>query len=425
MTAPSFDWLIRGGRVIDPANNVDEVADVAIRSGRIAAVGSNLDPSLAKHVYDARGKYVVPGLVDLHVHGFPHVTPTGIDVDEYCLRRGVTTAVDAGSAGYYTFPGFRAFAVEQFKTRLLAFVHIGGAGLVFAGLGGDAGSLGELDLLTVANVDQCVACGEENRDIVVGVKIRLSASCAADGRHEAEGFRRAEEAARQLGLPLMTHHSFSTVPLEDCPGNMKAGDIYTHCFHGFPSTIIDPETRRVHPVVKHARQEGVLMDIGNGQGSFTWTAAEIALGEGFLPDTISTDLHSGCAPGPAYDLPTVMTRLLHLGMSMQELVERTTINPARAIGWDDRIGTLGVGREADVTVLAVHDVDVELEDCQSQRRRIKQRIVADAVWRAGERFYTTLPDPWPNPTTIARQLQRGTWQRLVIRDDTPPPEVTL
>lgn len=425
MTAAPYDWLIRGGRVIDPANGVDEVADVAIRSGRIVAVEKNLDPTLADQVYDARGKYVVPGLVDLHMHGFPYVTSTGIDVDEFCLRRGVTTAVDAGSAGFFTFPGFRHYAVERFKTRLLAFLHIGGSGLVISGLGGDASSLGELDLLTVANVDRCVACAEENRDIVVGVKVRLSASCAADGRNEAEGFRRAQEAAGRLGLPLMTHHSFSTVPLEACPGSMKAGDIYTHMYHGFPSTIIDPETRKVHDAVRRARENGVLMDIGSGQGSFTWTVAEIALAEGFLPDTVSTDLHTGCAPGPAYDMATVMTRLYHLGMSMQELVERTTINPARAIGWDDRIGTLGVGREADVTVLAVHDVDVDLEDCQSQRRRINQRIVADAVWRAGERFHTTLPDPWPNPATIARQLQRGTWERLVIRDDTPPPAVDL
>jgi len=409
-----YDWLIAGGRVVDPAGGVDRVADIALAGGRIAALQERIEPAEAERVYDAAGKIVTPGLIDLHIHAYQHVTPLGIDVDHYCLGRGVTTAVDAGSAGCSTFAGFRAFAAARSRTRLLAFLNISCAGLAFAGLGGDEETPGELDLLTLAAVRGCVDCIEANRDLIVGVKVRLSDSCAAGGANEPESFRRAAEAAAAVDLPLMVHHSFSTVPLEDCPGHLRAGDIYTHMFHGFPSTIVDSATRRVHSVCREARARGVLFDLGHGQGAFNWTVGEVCVGEGFWPDTISTDLHSGTCEGPAYDMPTVLTRLLHLGLPLEEVIRRATIAPARAIGWQDRIGTLGVGREADVTVLSLEPVEVELEDCQSQMRPVSRRLVPRAVWRSGEQGTVTEPACWPNPSTIV--AQRKWWHRLEVRD---------
>ncbi len=160
---------------------------------------------------------------------------------------------------------------------------------------------------------------------------------------------------------------------------------------------------------------GFFFDIGHGQGSFNWTVAEICAREGFWPDTISTDIHSGTCEGPAYDMPTVMTRLLHVGMPLNEVIARSTIEPAKCIGWQDRIGTLGVGREADIAVFSVEDVDMALEDCQSQLRRIKRRIVPQAVWRAGVAHPITHPKRFPNPETI--QAQRAWWQQLQIRDE--------
>ncbi|MBM3803060.1 MAG: amidohydrolase family protein [Acidimicrobiia bacterium] len=417
MTKP-YDWIIRGGRVIDPSNGIDASRDVAISAGRIAEVKEALDPLLAGAVFDARGLLVTPGLVDLHIHGYNRVTPLGIDVDHYCLGRGVTTAVDAGSAGCCTWPGFRAFAVDTSKTRLVAFLHISSAGLAFAGLGGDRSVPGELDLLKLADVEGCIECVEANRDRIVGVKIRLSDSIADDGRHEAEAYRRSLEAARALNLPLMVHHAFSTVPLGDCPGKMASGDIYTHCYHGFPSTIVDPESRKVGATVRLARERGVLFDVGHGQGSFNWTVGELCAQEAFWPDTISTDLHSGTCEGPAYDLPTVMTRLLHLGMPLNDVVRCTTVAPAKAIGWEERIGTLGVGREADVAVFALEDVDLELEDCQSQMRRIRRLLTPQAVWRAGTPYPITHPIARPNPKTLAAQSKA--WIRLEIRDAVAP-----
>jgi len=410
-----YDLIIRGGRVIDPANQLDEALNICICDGRISAITRSIEAELADETYDATGKIVTPGLVDLHVHGYHLATPLGIPVDHYCLGRGVTTAVDAGSAGCSTFPGFRAFAIDRVKTRLLAFLNISCGGLAFGGLGGDVSVPGELDLLKLASVRGCVECIEQNRDVLVGVKIRLSASIADEGRNEAEAYRRALEASRELHLPLMVHHALSTVSIDDCPGCMRAGDIYTHTYHGFTSTIVDTATRKPHRSVLESRNRGVLFDIGHGQGSFNWTVAEICAQERFWPDTISTDLHSGTCEGPAYDMPTVMSRLLHLGMPLREVIARSTCAPAKAIGWEDRAGTLGVGREADISVFSLQAVEIDLEDCQSQLRRIHQRLVPQAVWRAGVAYPITHPQRFPNPETV--QAQRAWWPQLQIRDD--------
>ncbi len=409
-----YDLIISDGRVIDPANRIDGVLDIGIREGRIIKVAREINLADADQVYDARDKIVTPGLVDLHVHGYHLMTPLGIPIDYYCLGRGVTTAVDAGSAGYMTFPGFRIFIAERTKTRLLAFLNISCAGLAFAGMTGDPGVPGELDSLKLVNVQGCVDCIEANRDLIVGVKIRLSDSCADGGRNEGEAYGRALEATSAVNLPLMVHHTFSTVALEDCLEGMRRGDIYTHTYHGFPSTIIDTSTRRVHSAVWLAREKEVLFDVGHGQGSFSWTVAELCAREEFWTDTISTDLHRGTCEGPAYDLPTVMTRLLSAGLPLSEIIKRCTIIPAKAIGWEDRIGTLGVGREADVTVLSLQPVDLELEDCQSQMRRIQSRLLPEASWRAGEPGEITTPLQWPNPETIA--AQKIWWDRLEVRD---------
>ena len=395
----SYDYLIRSGRVIDPANNIDGVMDVAIADGKIAAVEANLEKGQAEQVYDASGKLVVPGLIDIHMHGYNHVTPLGLDTDHYCLGRGVTTAVDAGSAGASTYPGFRVYAVEPVTTRLLGFVNISLLGLAVGGRS-DGGSAGELEGRAFINAAGRIATIEANRDIFVGVKVRLSRAIAEDGKNEPEAYRAALEAAAAVKLPLMVHHSFSVVPLDECPGKMVAGDIYTHCYHGFESTIVDPETRTMDASVLDARERGVIFDIGHGTGAFNWTVGEICASEEFWPDVISTDLHSLTNEGPGYDMPTVMTKLLHLGMPLPELIEASTLSAAEAIGWEDRIGTLGVGREADVAVRSLDGVDVELEDCQGQMRRIQHRLSASAVWRAGVPGKITQPLRWPNPEPL-------------------------
>ena len=413
-TMARYDWIIKSGRVIDPATTTDATLDVAIAGGRVAAIAEDLPSADGEQIYDASGQIVAPGLVDIHTHGYYLATPLGIDMDHYCLGRGVTTVVDAGSAGHDTFPGLRAYCIDRFRTRLLAFVNISRGGLSFAALaGGDA--VGELESLKLLSEEACARTIDDNRDVCVGVKVRLTDSIANDGRNEAEGYRMAIAAARTVGLPLMVHHTFSTVPLESCPGDMANGDIYTHALHGFRSTLVQSD-RSIHPSAVAARDNGVLFDVGHGAGAFSWTVAEACMVAGFAPDTISTDLHALCHEGPAYDLTTVMTKMLAVGMSLEEVVAASTAKPAAAIGWQGEIGSLQVGREADVVALQLDDVDVELEDSQQQKRRVRQRLRAAAVWRAGERAAVTAPQAWPNP----RPVHLDTWRQLEIRDEREP-----
>jgi dihydroorotase len=407
-----YDWLLRGGRLIDPANNIDGIYDVAVSGGRVAAIAPRIEAEAAE-TFDATGKVVCPGLVDIHIHGYNLVSPLGVNVDHYNLGRGVTTAVDAGSAGACTFPGFRAFASELSRTRLLAFLNISAAGMAFAGIGGTT-IPGELDLLKLADVKACADSVEANRDLIVGVKIRLSESICDEGRNEEPAFAAALEAAELSHSPLMVHHTISSVTLADLLSRIRPGDIYTHCMHGFQSTVIDREKRRVSDVAKEARARGILFDIGHGQGSFNWTVAELWALDEFWPDTISSDMHSGTCEGPCYDMPTVMTKLLHVGMPLQKVIAASTQRPAEAVGCGDVAGSLAVGREADIAVLRIEEVDMDLEDCQSQMRRVSKRIVADAVWRAGVPGTITTPRVFPNPETIASQ--RVWWDRLQIRD---------
>ena len=418
---PHYDWIIQGGHVIDPKQGIDQLMDLAILKGRIAAVEMAIEKGQARECFDAQGMIVTPGLIDLHIHGYPHVTPLGIDVDHYCLGRGVTTAVDAGSAGCDTFPGFRHFAVQPIRTRLLAFLHISRAGLAFSTRTGNDDP-GELESKKLVNASDCVECIEANRDLIVGVKIRLSSSIADQGRNEAFSYQAAQEAAADVSLPLMVHHNFSSVSMEDCPGKMKEGDLYTHCFHGYPNTILKPQDLRLLACVAQARRDGVLFDVGHGMGSFAWPVAEACIAQGFWPDTISTDLHSLNHEGPVYDLPTVMSRLWQAGMPLQEVIRASTLNPARAIGWADRIGTLEIGREADITVLERNRDPLELEDCHAQLRTLPQRLVPAAVWRNGEPFPITHPKRLPNPECYPSALE---WRsKLVVSDPpsgSPPP----
>ena len=391
--------------------------DVGLSKGRIAAIKDRLNPDDSKETFRAQGLLVIPGLIDLHMHGYHLATPLGIPVDPYCLGRGVTTAVDAGSAGSSTFPGCRAFAAQPSRTRLLAFLHISCTGLSFSTLGGVTSIPGELDSLKLANVQDCVSTVCQNQDLIVGVKVRLSANLTDGGRNEVEALRRAKLAAQTLGLPLMTHHSSSTISHEECPGTLRPGDIYTHCYHGYPSGLIDPASRQLRTSVLEARRRGVLFDIGHGTGAFNWTVGELCSQQGFWPDTISSDLHQYTCEGPAYDLPTVMTRLLHLGMPLFDVIRATTTIPAQVIGWQDCIGSLAENREADVTILSLDKTEMDLEDCHSQIRRISQKFVPKAVWRAGKPARITAPRQFPNLEKI--KSQRPTLDRLQIRDEHP------
>ena len=429
------DLIIHSGSVINPAK-ADKVlndVDVVIAQGRIVALAKTTPEqrAAAKELYDASGKLVTPGLIDLHAHVYQHATPLGIDPDTYCLSRGVTTVLDAGSSGASTFQGLRKFIAEPSKTRVLSFIHITMHGLASTGCVG-FGKGGELDSLNQVNEEWASKCIEENKDMVVGVKIRLAADCADNGKNEREAFRRARAVATKLHVPLMLHHAFSSIPHEGddgALGGLSSGDIYTHMLHGYPSSIIEVAENgtewpngsiyRVRDAAKEARARGVLFDVGHGMGSFSWRVAEVCCQNNFFPDTISTDLHTESCGSPCYDLTTSMSKMLALGMDVYEVVRAVTSTPASAIGWEDRIGALSPGFVADVTVLDVQTLPdgTMVEDCQGQLREMSKLIRAVAVWKDGARApitYTKFPDYSQDNGVMAL------WERLIVRDEIPP-----
>ena len=207
-----------------------------------------------------------------------------------------------------------------------------------------------------------------------------------------------------------------------CPDALRKGDIYTHTFHGFEKPIISlsPPPPAIDVAVINARKRGVVFDVGHGQGSFSWTVAEICSAQGFWPDTISTDLHTGNVHGPAYDLPTVMTKMLHLGMPLYDVIKAATATPASVIGRERESGSLAVGRLADVAVLKLVDCDVSLEDCQSQMRRVQKRLLPVAVWRKGRKVDVSQPASFPSINEAHLRERAKDWQRLVVRDAEKP-----
>src|ERR1019366_5115349 len=362
-----FDLLIKGGKVIDPSQELEEVCDVALRDGRIARLEHDIPEDMARQVVDATGKIVTSGLIDIHTHVFPYVGPYGIEPDPYCVTRGVTTALDAGTSGAFTFPAFRKFIISQAATRVRALLHIVSIGMVT----GSTPHMGELEDLRYCDPQLAVQVAQENRDLIVGFKIRFSENYT--GPNDLEGLKRARAAADQARLPLMTHIGSSFTPLPQLLALLKKGDVVTHSFNSLRHGIVDP-AGNIAPEVHQARQRGVLFDVGHGAGSFSFEVMEKCLHQGFLPDTISTDLYSANIHGPVYDLPTMLSKFLLLGMSLREVLMRCTVNAAKTFNFGAEIGTLKPGAEGDVSVLDLVAGDFKFTDSDGKTRAGRQRL---------------------------------------------------
>lgn len=371
----SHDLVIHGGRVIDPANAIDGWRDVGIRHGRVIEVAPGIDRSDALDSFDATGLYVVPGLVDLHVHVYWGGADLSVEPGPHDLMRGVTTMVDAGSSGANNFPAFRRHVIEPFPGTILAFLNI-------AVMGQADPDLGELHDIRYAKVDRAVEVAAANPDRVVGLKVRVSEQLA--GRNGVEAVRLAREAGAAMGRPVMVHIGGSTAPVEEILELLGPGDIVTHSFTGWEPGIVDT-MRRVIPAAREARARGVLFDVGHGRGSFAFGRAEDALADGFRPDTISTDLHRFNVPTPVVDLTTTMSKFLYLGLSLVDVVTMTTKAPAAAIGYAGVRGSLGVGARADVTLLRLEEGSFLLEDSYGATVTARERLVSAATFVAGRR----------------------------------------
>ena len=368
------DLLISGGTVIDPAGGTHARRDLAIADGRIVAVEPHLSASSAADVLDATGLLVVPGLVDLHVHVYWGVADLSVEADPTCLGRGVTTVVDAGSAGANTFPGFRRSVAKASRGRILAYLNISAMGQIDP-------FLGELHDLRFADPERAAAVALANPDLIVGFKVRVSEMLA--GPNGLAGLDRALEAGRATSLPVMVHIGGTAFDIEEVLGRLRPGDVVTHAYTGWRPGGIVTDDGRVVAGAREARTRGVRFDVGHGAGSFTWPIAEAALADDFRPDTISSDLHRFNVAGPVHDLATTLSKFLLLGLSLDEVIAMATTAPAAALGRGAQLGTLAVGADADITVLRLEEGRFDLTDSAGTTRAARQRLVPAAVIRAG------------------------------------------
>lgn len=372
---PVYDLLLTGGQVIDPRNDLSGARDLAVDDGRIADVATEIDPALAERTVDVSGLYVTPGLIDLHAHLF--VGPedayaagvNSVSPDEFTFRAGVTTAVDAGSAGWENFDDFKARVIDQAQTRVLAFLNIVGKGMA----GGDwEQDLGNMQARPAARV------AKRYPDLVVGIK-----TAHYEGP-EWTAVERSVRAGEIADIPVMVDFGSNRPerPLDQLlTEKLRPGDIYTHAYSGLRGELT--EDGRVNPGMWAGRERGVLFDVGHGGGSFGWRIAVPAMKEGFVPDTISTDLHTGSMNSGMKDMANLVSKFLALGMSLEDVVAASTWRSAQTIGRPE-LGHLSVGAAADIAVFAKEQGEFGYVDSFGFRLDGAEKLVCELTFRAGE-----------------------------------------
>jgi dihydroorotase len=379
---PDCDLLIKGGTVVDPGQNLHARLDVAVKDGKILDLSPDIPAARAVRVVSAKGKLVTPGLIDVHVHVFEGVGPTGLNADQYCLVRGVTTAVDAGSSGYADIAGFRQYVIKPSATRVYALIDIGARGTIL-------GLIGNYANLDWVNAQLTARAAESNKPDVVGIKVRLSREIT--GSNDLEILKRALEAARISHLPLMVHVGDSFSPLPEILVQMRKGDILTHCYTGRPHGPLDANGKII-PEMLDCRQRGVLFDVGDGGPHLDLDVAEKCLQQNFLPDTIGTDLGGLSYNGPVYDLVTELSKFLLLGLSVDQVIERVTVRPTRMFNFGTDLGSLRPGTVADITILEVREGSFLFTDSTGKRRTGRQKLQSAAALRAGKLYVNRSED---------------------------------
>lgn len=359
--------VLRGGEVFDPASGLRGVLDVAFAGDRVTAIASGLTGA---DTVDAHGCLVVPGLIDLHSHVFEGIGE-GVNADDFGLRRGTTTSVDGGSAGARSFGAFRRITAEN-RCRTLAWLNLSSIGQVDL-------RVGELMMGPWIDPESAARTAEANRDLIVGFKARLSTYVC--GGTAIPILRAVREAAERAGLPFMVHIGDSGEPMTELLPMLRPGDVVTHALTGRKFGLLGPDGA-VLPAAFEARERGVLFDAARGRNHVSFPVMQAAVEQGFLPDSLATDVTITTGADPAFGLPLMMTHLLSFGVPIEALVPMVTVNPARAIRRDD-LGRLQVGGGGDATVLRVESGRFTIRDVDGRIRETDQRIAAVGVVRAG------------------------------------------
>jgi dihydroorotase len=349
-----------GGTIVDPDAGTTYRGDVGISGGRVVALERRPGQLRANEVIDVAGMLVTPGLVDSHAHVYQHVSPGSVDPDRIGVQQAVCAVVDAGSFGPRNADGFDAYIVKRAVTPIFGLVNISRWGV--------STNPGEGDVLGFLSPTEAVAAIDRHGSWVKGVKAR--ASNTASGSLGAMSTRLAKQAARECGVPLMVHVGNGPPTLDEVLDVLTAGDLVTHCFHGKVGGIV---TRRgeLLPSVRAAYDRGVLFDVGHGSASFAWATGERALAIGLTPHVISTDLHAGCINGPAYSLVKTMSKFLHLGMSLIDVVRASSTAPARALGLGDRFGRVAIDAPANLSVIQMVDRTETMADTEKKTRVVQ------------------------------------------------------
>jgi dihydroorotase len=367
-----FDLLIKGGTLIDPGQQLHASRDIAVLNGKIREISADIAESRALRVISAKGKIVTPGLIDIHQHCYDGVADC-VNADHFCLAKGVTTVVDGGSAGYPAIANFRKYVINTAVTRIKALVNVSPFGAVGVG--------GTIDVLKAVDPELTDKAAEENKAGVVGIKVRLGAEI--QGVDDVEFLKRGVQAAQATGLPLMAHIDGTYSPLTELLPMLRKGDVYTHFLHAHQHGSLDGNGKLL-PVVLEARKRGVYFDVAQGRSHLSWDVTEKCLAQGFLPDTLSTDLTRVTASGPVFDLPTMVSKFMALGVSLDKGIEMVTSNAARIFDYGVQIGTLKPGNEADISIFELREGMFDFEDSDGKKRSGRQKLVSTAVVRRGE-----------------------------------------
>ena len=373
------DLVLKGGRLLDPSQGIDKTTDIAFAAGKVAAIGDGLD---GRDVRDVSGRIVTPGLIDLHTHVYWGGTSLGVAAELLARTGGVTTFIDAGSAGAGNFPGFRKHVIEPSPVRILPYLNVSFPGIFAFSKSVMHGESADLKLL---DLRECARVVRENADLILGIKVRVGKSASGDSG--LAPLDMALDVAEEVGVPVMAHLDNPPPARRDVLARLRRGDILTHCFRPFPNAPVHSDGR-VREEVIEARARGVLFDIGHGGGSFGFKTTRGMLAAGFLPDAISSDVHAVSIEGPAFDLLTTMSKFLCLGLDLSTVVRLATVGPASAIRRSE-LGTLKPGAIGDATILDLAAGRFDYADTIGEHLIGDRRLLSAGVVLAGKWWHPT------------------------------------